>query len=119
MDKNLGGRGKKAPYETTHVRIPVPIKERVENLKDLYINGELEQHDKTISENNELADKYRGLMTSNDSQLSPVKNNLIDLDKALLEAKSILKFKQSARKSVVKLLSALYGVQIVEDDLKD
>lgn len=32
MSKLVGGRGKKAPYETTHVRVPVPIKSEVERL---------------------------------------------------------------------------------------
>ena len=32
MPINKGGRGKKAPYETTHIRIPTPIKEEVESL---------------------------------------------------------------------------------------
>lgn len=27
-----GGRGKKAPYATTHLRVPVPIKDRVQAL---------------------------------------------------------------------------------------
>jgi hypothetical protein len=30
MAVNLGGRGKKAPYEVTHIRLPVPIKETVQ-----------------------------------------------------------------------------------------
>jgi hypothetical protein len=93
MDKNLGGRGKKAPYETTHVRIPVPIKDRVEYLKELYLNDLLER--------------------------SLDENKLVTLEDALLEAKNILKLKQSARKSVLKLLTALYGIQISEEDLKD
>jgi hypothetical protein len=32
MKKPVGGRGKKAPYETTHVRVPVNIKPQVEKL---------------------------------------------------------------------------------------
>jgi hypothetical protein len=32
MSKPIGGRGKKAPYETTHVRIPVDLKSKVEEL---------------------------------------------------------------------------------------
>lgn len=30
MTKPVGGRGKKAPYETTMVRVPVPIKSEVD-----------------------------------------------------------------------------------------
>ena len=34
-----GGRGVKAPYETTHVRIPTPIKSKVEKLSNAYKDG--------------------------------------------------------------------------------
>ena len=36
MNKPVGGRGKKAPYQTTHYRIPEPIKELVESLASQY-----------------------------------------------------------------------------------
>lgn len=32
MTKPIGGRGKKAPYETIQVRVPLPIKPQVEKL---------------------------------------------------------------------------------------
>lgn len=35
-----GGRGVKAPYKTTHVRIPVDIKEKVEFLSQHYKDGD-------------------------------------------------------------------------------
>jgi hypothetical protein len=41
MSKPIGGRGKKAPYETTHVRIPVDLKSKVEELVEAYRNNEL------------------------------------------------------------------------------
>ena len=31
-----GGRGKKAPYETTHARIPAPLKAQISELIDKY-----------------------------------------------------------------------------------
>jgi hypothetical protein len=42
MMKPVGGRGKKAPYETVGVRIPVPIKDQVEKLAESYRKGVLE-----------------------------------------------------------------------------
>ena len=36
MDYSTGGRGNQAPYETTHVRIPVPIKELVQAASKYY-----------------------------------------------------------------------------------
>jgi hypothetical protein len=38
MVKPKGGRGKAAPYQTTHVRIPDPILTQVNNLVFLYHN---------------------------------------------------------------------------------
>lgn len=38
-----GGRGVKAPYETTHVRVPLPIKDKVEELCKVYKDGRLEE----------------------------------------------------------------------------
>ena len=32
MSKPVGGRGKKAPYETQQMRVPVPVKEEVNEL---------------------------------------------------------------------------------------
>ena len=36
LDVEKGGRGKKAPYETTHCRIPAPIKPLVEKIALVY-----------------------------------------------------------------------------------
>lgn len=36
MSKPVGGRGRKAPYETVLIRVPKPIKEQVERLSDSY-----------------------------------------------------------------------------------
>lgn len=78
-----GGPGVKAPYETTHVRIPVPIKEVVEKLSADYKQGKF---------------------------VEPV--NAISLDEALEEARKILRAKKSKLVSVQSLLTAIYGVDI-------
>lgn len=83
MPENKGGRGKKAPYETTHVRIPVPIKEIVEKLSADYKEG-------------------------NPTELV----NAIPLDKALEEAKRIMRSKKSAKVSMQNLLTAIYSVDV-------
>jgi hypothetical protein len=36
MLNSRGGRGKKAPYEQTHMRVPLPIKARVAAIIDAY-----------------------------------------------------------------------------------
>lgn len=79
-----GGRGVKAPYESTHVRVPVPIKEKVEALVEAYKNG-----------------------ASDDSE-----NKVMSLDDAVEVSQKILKQKKSARISLAALLSAIYGQDI-------
>lgn len=84
---NKGGRGNKAPYESTHVRVPVPIKAEVEKLINEFKLG-IDGH----TEN---------LLTG-----------LIEVDEAVKIAQGILKQKKSARVSVEKLLTALYNTEI-------
>lgn len=62
MVKPVSGRGKVASYKSTHVRIPEPIKCRVEELKELFFSGRLDEYYRTIEENKILAEKYRSLM---------------------------------------------------------
>jgi hypothetical protein len=93
MTKPIGGRGYKAPYTTTHVRVPTDIKSQVEALIDNYRNEML-----GIDENNSLT-------TSEDKMLT-------SLDEVLVLAQEILARKQSARKSMTLLLSAIYGKEV-------
>lgn len=83
MSDNKGGRGKKASYETTHVRIPVPIKEIVEKLSTDYKEGKL-----------------------------VVQVDAITSDQAIEEAKRIMKSKRSAKVSMQNLLKAIYSIDV-------
>ena len=38
-DFTKGGRGKKAPYETVHYRVPKPLKSTVQKLSNTYRNS--------------------------------------------------------------------------------
>jgi len=40
VNKPKGGRGKRAPYETTVVRVPNPVLEQVEEICDAYRNSQ-------------------------------------------------------------------------------
>ena len=84
MSKHLGGRGNKAPYETTHVRVPVPIKVEIERLIDEFREGRTQQQE----------------------------NSLTSLEDALETARELLKQKKSARVSLEKLLTAIYGKNV-------
>jgi hypothetical protein len=93
MNKPLGGRGKKAPYETTHLRIPVPIKADIEKLIDNYrlsvIDG-IETHD----------------------------NGLMSIEDAKLLTRKLIKAKTSKIDTLIKLLTSIYGVEISKDELE-
>jgi hypothetical protein len=84
MNKPVGGRGVKAPYETTHVRVPLPIKADIERLIDQFKVG----------------------------SKAEAGNSLTGIDEAVVIAKSILINKKSARVSMQKLLTALYGQNV-------
>lgn len=117
MPKSIGGRGKIAPYKTVMVRTPEPIKERVEELKELYFSGQLEYHDKLIAENHELANKYKeGL--SNKVNKDNCVNHSYDKDELINLAKGVLNQKKSAKVSISKLLSVLLGEEITIEDFK-
>lgn len=78
-----GGRGVKAPYESTHVRVPVPIKDRVEVLCKAFKDGRLDDE-----------------------------NSFPTLDESVETARKILKQKKSARISLESLLTSIYGQDI-------
>jgi hypothetical protein len=81
MSANKGGRGLKAPYETTHVRVPLPIKEKVQQIIDDY--------------KNDIVDAG---------------NDILEYEDAVELAKKILKSKKGAAISLSKLLTGIYRV---------
>jgi len=91
MNIPTGGRGKKAPYETTTVRVPIPLAE------EIY----------------ELINQYREFVVNGNL---PAAKPIVSYDQAMIQAKEILKQKKSARQSLEKLLQVLYGC---ETSLKD
>lgn len=95
MSKPVGGRGHTAPYETTHVRVPVPIKDKVEKL--------IEDYRKSVIDGKEV-------------EVSP-KLLFDDFQEPLEIARKIVRRKLSARHSLARLLSELYGVKVTPEDL--
>jgi high-affinity Fe2+/Pb2+ permease len=98
MIKPVGGRGKKAPYLTVTMRVPQPIAEKVQSLIEGYRTS-------VIS----------GLITQDDlRKLEPWRSEYTSVSKseAIEKTKEILKQKQSAKKSLLKLLQVLYGEEV-------
>jgi hypothetical protein len=92
MTKPLGGRGKKAPYETTHMRVPLPLKTQIEKLIEDYRLSAIDGIDRPSSE-------------------------LIPIEEALKTAQKLLRSKTAKNDTVAKLLTSIYGVEIKKEDL--
>ena len=143
MTKPVGGRGNKAPYESTHVRVPLPIKPKVQALIDEFRESQIEQPKKALTslevdeedetDEEEDSDEPSDLETIKSqaemiqNYISEIRflnlkleqsNSLTSLEDAKQTAKTILKAKKSASQSVVKLLTSIYQVEITTDDLK-
>ena len=93
MNKPLGGRGKKAPYETTHLRIPVPIKADIEKL--------IENYRLSVIDGIEFQD-----------------NGLMSVEDAKLLTRKLIKAKTSKIDTLIKLLTSIYNVEITKDELE-
>jgi len=102
MPKPKGGRGHTAPYETTHVRVPVDIKPKVERMIQDY-------RELKLAGTTPESEKY---------PQHPSAMTLVSFDEAINHAREILKGKKSASDSLAKLLTALYGGEISKEDLK-
>ena len=55
MSKPVGGRGHKAPYQTMTIRIPIDVKEQVEEIVDRFRSGNLESTQTDNSDNNRIS----------------------------------------------------------------
>ena len=143
MTKPVGGRGNKAPYESTHVRVPLPIKPKVQALIDEFRESQIEQPKKALTslevdeedetDEEEDSDEPSDLETIKSqaemiqNYISEIRflnlkleqsNSLTSLEDAKQTAKTILKAKKSASQSVVKLLTSIYQVEVTVEDLK-
>jgi hypothetical protein len=92
MTKPMGGRGKKAPYETTHMRIPLPLKNQIEQLIEDYRLSILDGIDRPSSE-------------------------LIPIDEALVIAQKLLRSKTAKNETIAKLLTSIYKTEVSKEDL--
>jgi len=100
MAYTKGGRGLKAPYDSTHVRVPVPLKAKVEGMIARY--KECLDVDMAVSS-----------LVNPENPLTDNSENLLTVNEAVELATKILVQKKSAKVSLSKLLSAIYGQEIV------
>lgn len=142
MDYSTGGRGNQAPYETTHVRIPVPIKELVQAASKYYretlflptlnvvtplaTGDDDNQEDDNRSDPSDLEtiQSQAQMIQSYASEIHYLKhktdelNSLTSLEEAKELARKVLVSKKSASQSIAKLLTGIYQVDVSIDDLK-
>ena len=55
MSKPVGGRGHKAPYQTMTIRIPIDVKEQVEEIVERFRSGDLESTKTDGSDNTRIS----------------------------------------------------------------
>jgi hypothetical protein len=102
MNKPVGGRGRKAPYETQLIRVPVPVYAQVEKIADDYRKLVIEGEENSVDENSDI----------------PNDVTFVNYSDALQRAKEIVSQNKSARISLAKLLQVLYGGRVRPEDLK-
>jgi hypothetical protein len=142
MDYLRGGRGNHAPYSTTHVRIPEPIKSLVQDAAQYYRqNGcvptlnmvtsldevdDDEQDDdnrsdpsdlETIQAQAQIIQAYLSEINYLKTKLNQV-DSQVTLSNALEQAKWLVKQKKSAVHSVSLLLAFIYHVDLMPSHLK-
>ena len=123
MNKPIGGRGKKAPYETTHVRIPVDLKLQVEKLVEDYRNNGLsnlpennQQSSPSESINyrefvNSMIDEFKknGMYFDQDEKRKARLTLCVNEDDAFEFAKNFIKASRTKKTLAGQLLSRIYG----------
>ncbi len=102
-DYSKGGRGKKAPYQTVHYRIPEPIKPTVEMLAKQYRQLATAQ---SVDEANEMLERIRNVITVN--QLETDKDGTrfseADLEQIVSILQEALKLKANSGGKIKKLI---------------
>lgn len=94
MNKPVGGRGKKAPYQTKTIRIPVELESDVEQL--------IQQYRLQVIDGTE-----------------PRQKKIASLSEAKMLVKKLLKAKKSKLDTVHKLVTGIYKVDIDKQELTD
>lgn len=99
MTISKGGRGKTAPYDTTHVRVPEPVKNIVEKViqryKERLESGMVDPGEKEFEPSYLTPDVF-----------------MYSLQDATRVAQEVLKSKKSAKQSMEKLLTTIYQEEV-------
>lgn len=126
MSKPIGGRGKKAPYETTHVRIPVDLKPQVELLVEEFRDNGCVVKDNAVENSLTSSDDFIQKMIqefkNNDMFIIQKSNEIsydilmdelnLKLEESIKLANELLATRATKKEVVNKLLTALFGIEV-------
>jgi hypothetical protein len=126
MNKPIGGRGRKAPYETTHVRIPVNLKTQVELLVEQFRDNGYVVENHTIENSSSDSDEFMEKMihefkknnliviqnTNEISQYELMSHLNLKLEESIKLANELLATRATKKEVVNKLLTALFGIEV-------
>jgi hypothetical protein len=126
-NKQIGGRGKKAPYETTHVRIPVDLKPQVEVLIEQFRNNgfvvgsQIAESSSTNSSEfiQQMIEEFRKnnlviVESTNEISQEDLMNCLsVKVEQSIKVANELLATRATKKEVVNKLLTAIYGIEII------
>lgn len=126
MTKLIGGRGRKAPYETTHVRIPVDLKPQVELLVEQFRDNGCVVDDDIIDKFSTNSDDFIQKMIrefkNNDLLIVQSTNEIshyelmshlnLKLEESIKLANELLATRATKKEVVNKLLTALFGIEV-------
>ena len=99
-----GGRGRKAPYESTHIRVPEPIKPRVEEM--------MERFKSFVAEEGLSVEEAISKINSQPFEDCFSKQQIIE------SARFGLRSKKGAWVTVQKMLTSLFNKEVSVEELK-
>jgi hypothetical protein len=126
MSKPIGGRGNKAPYETTHVRVPVDLKPQIESLVQEFRDNGCVVKDNAVKNSSTNSDDFMHKMIqefkdnnlfiiqeSNEISHDTLMNELnLKLEDSIKLANELLATRATKKEVVNKLLTALFGIEV-------
>jgi hypothetical protein len=126
MSKPIGGRGRKAPYETTHVRIPINLKPQVELLVEQFrdngcvVENHIIKNSSTNSDDfvQKMIQEFKNnnlfvIQESNEISQHELMSHLnLKLEDSIKLANELLATRATKKEVVNKLLTALFGIEV-------
>lgn len=127
MNKPVGGRGKKAPYETTHIRVPVDLKPQIEQIIDKYRNGDNIDLSEYLADDDDKFDRLMDKLVSylhkreaivmvkddGTSDRSILDATQDQIEESIKLAKRLIETRITKKELATRLLTAIYNIDII------